>query len=99
MRRFVCLFIMIVPPLACAGVAEAAVTGVAGKPVCTHYEGAPPKAVTKTAPPVKAPAQAAVAASAPVAPAVSTRTSGDDMSDLRPHDSPRWQSFLPGMFR
>ncbi len=99
MRRLVCLFVLFVPSLVFAGVAHAAVAGASSKPVCSHYEGNLPKAVVAKAATPAVPASSAAVAATPAAPAVPVRASGGDLTELRPHDAPRWQSFLPGMFR
>lgn len=100
MRAFVSLLLLSSPLLACAGLARAAEPGQVGKPVCTHYEGvaAKPAGVRNKATGIGAAVGAAAAAPAPAA-ASGLRTLGGDSSDLRPNNAPRWQAFLPGMFR
>lgn len=84
----------------CAGAsAGPLVMQAKSKPVCDRIDNAP---VTSS---VKAPRRAPASASAslavmPVAidsPSIKSRDGGSD--EPRAHASPRWQSFLPGMFK
>ncbi|MBS0194762.1 MAG: hypothetical protein JSR34_10995 [Proteobacteria bacterium] len=100
MRNAIVLFVLIAPMLAFGGVAHAATRTEIGKPVCNHYDETAPKAATTHASPAPA---ASVAGAASVTPSVGSSSgmigSGGGSSELRPHDGPRWQAFLPGMFR
>lgn len=101
MRAFVSLLLLSAPLLACAGFAHAAEPGQpVGKPVCAHYEGAAAKAADSRGKPVAASSPTAAASTAVTASSGGgLRTLGGDGSELRPNNAPRWQAFLPGMFR
>jgi len=109
MRTFVLLLLFTMPPLAACSAAYAKTTAEIGKPVCTHYDDATKPeqratasagAVTSSSP---ATAGAAVATTAPstanAGSATTKQKSGGTSSMMRPHDAPRWQTFLPGMFK
>lgn len=101
MRAFVSLLLLSAPGLLCAGLANAAEPGLqAGKPVCSHYEGTtgtPVKPADSRAKPTSTNTAAGPAATATSGGGL--RTLGGDGSELRPNNAPRWQAFLPGMFR
>ena len=104
MRNLALLFVLAMPSLVCAGVAHAAASADVTKPVCTHYDDTSSKAADARATQAASGASATgtVTGSAPspvtMAPA-STIKSGGSPTELRPHNAPRWQAFLPGMFR
>lgn len=99
MRAFVSLLLLSAPMLACAGLAHAAEPGQVGKPVCTHYEGTATKPADTRNKPVSAAAASAASPSATPSSGSGLRPLGGDGSELRPNNAPRWQAFLPGMFR
>lgn len=99
MRTFVLLFVLALPALLSCSLARAAASGDLGKPVCTHYDDSASKATDAHAstaasgsanPGAAAPSSASLGASA---------RSGGSPSELHGHNAPRWQAFLPGMFR
>ena len=108
MRTFVLLLLFSIPPLAACGVAYAKTSTEIGKPVCTHYDDATKAERPATSAGV-APASSitvttvAVATAAPsiANPGSATikQKSGGTSGMMRPHDAPRWQTFLPGMFK
>ncbi|HTA65063.1 MAG TPA: hypothetical protein VK753_06125 [Xanthomonadaceae bacterium] len=101
MRTFVLLFVLALPPLAICGASYAKGSADIGKPVCTHYDDAASKATDAHTNAGAASAPVASASSATPAstiPAASAKTGGTS-SEMRQRNSPRWQAFLPGMFR
>jgi hypothetical protein len=105
MRTFVLLLAFAIPPLiACSGAYARTATDI-GKPVCMRFDDAakPASVVHATAVPAAPAAKAASlepAVHAPVANAMATQNKGGGASDaMRPRAAPRWQTFLPGMFR
>ena len=108
MRTFVLLLLFTMPPLAACSAAYAKTSVEIGKPVCTHYDDsakagqpATPAAVaTATSPATVSPAVATTAPSnAGAGSAATKQKSGGTSSMMRPRDAPRWQTFLPGMFK
>ncbi|MBS0211698.1 MAG: hypothetical protein JSR26_00775 [Proteobacteria bacterium] len=102
MRNTIVLFVLIAPSLAFGGVAQAATRGDVGKPVCNRYEEAAPKAAAHAAPTSSTASTVGAGTAANTSSGTATSGmigSGGGSSDLRPHDGPRWQAFLPGMFR
>jgi hypothetical protein len=108
MRTFVLLLLFSLPPLAACGVAYAKTSAEIGKPVCTHYDDAAKAQRSATSAGV-APANPTTVSSvaiATVAPSIvnagsatTKQKSGGTSGMMRPHDAPRWQTFLPGMFK
>jgi hypothetical protein len=109
MRNFILLLLFTMPPLVACGAAYAKTSVEIGKPVCTHYDDATKPEQPATSAGVAAPASStaianpAVATTAPstanAASAATKQKSGGTSSMMRPHDAPRWQTFLPGMFK
>jgi hypothetical protein len=107
MRTFVLLLLFTMPPLVACGAAYANTSTQIGKPVCTHYDDAtkPEQRATSAgvAPASSTAATPAIATSAPsnanAGSAAAKQKSGGTSSMMRPHDAPRWQTFLPGMFK
>ncbi|HEV2606608.1 MAG TPA: hypothetical protein VGT79_01375 [Xanthomonadaceae bacterium] len=108
MRTFVLLLLFTMPPLVACGAAYAKTTAEIGKPVCTHYDDAAKPAQPATSAGVATSSSTAavgpvVATTAPSVANVSSATtkqkSGGTSGMMRPHDAPRWQTFLPGMFK
>ena len=108
MRTFVLLLLFAMPPLVACGAAYAKTTAEIGKPVCTHYDDASKSAqqagvATAPATPVAATASPIVVATVPATASVKNASAqaktGGTSSMMRPHDAPRWQTFLPGMFK
>jgi hypothetical protein len=108
MRTFFMLLLFTIPPLVACSAAYAKASTEIGKPVCTHYDepAKPEQPVTSAG---VLPANASVTATpAVVATAPSTASAGSATTKqksggtsgmMRPHDAPRWQTFLPGMFK
>ena len=108
MRTFALLLLLTMPPLVACGAAYAKTSVEIGKPVCTHYDDAAKSAqqtVVATAPanPVVATASPVVVATTPaitnIRNASAQPKTGGTSSMMRPRDAPRWQTFLPGMFK
>lgn len=108
MRTFVLLLLFTMPPLVACGAAYAKTSAEIGKPVCTHYDDAAKSEQPATSPSVSpastiaavSPAIGATSVSTVTAASTSTKQkSGGTASMMRPHDAPRWQTFLPGMFK
>jgi hypothetical protein len=105
MRTLALLFVLALPPLAACGAAYAKASSAdIGKPVCTHFDDAAKSAdaSAKTDPGTASAANATNGtATSPMAaaPAQATIKSGGSSGALHQHSSPRWQAFLPGMFR
>lgn len=113
MRTFVLLLAFMLPVLgACSAASAKAPADDLGKPVCTHFDDAT-KATTlhvsavgvaavATAPVVPPTGAAAVAMSSSVvtgSAGVQAKDGGGTSGSVRPHGAPRWQAFLPGMFK
>jgi len=108
MRTFFLLLLFTMPPLVACSAAYAKTSTEIGKPVCTHYDD-PAKPEQPVAPAGVVPASStatvgpAVAATAPSSAisgsATAKQKSGGTSGMMRPHDAPRWQTFLPGMFK
>jgi len=108
MRTFVLLLLFTMPPLVACSAAYAKTSVEIGKPVCTHYDDS-----TKTEQPATSAGVVPASSAATASPAVATtapstasagsattkQKSGGTSSMMRPHDAPRWQTFLPGMFK
>jgi hypothetical protein len=107
MRNFALLLLLTMPPLVVCSAAYAKTSVEIGKPVCTHYDDAAKSAqqAVATAPvnQVAATTSPVVVATAPVTSGVKNASAqpktGGTSSMMRPHDAPRWQTFLPGMFK
>jgi len=108
MRTFFLLLLFTMPPLVACSAAYAKTTADIGKPVCTRYDDA-------TKPEQRATSTEAVSASATAtsSPAVATTgpitagtgniapqaKDGGTSGMMHPRTAPRWQTFLPGMFK
>jgi hypothetical protein len=113
MRAFALLLLLTIPPLVVCSAAYAKTSVEIGKPVCTHYDDAAKSArqsavVGASTNPVATTASATAvtpAIVATVSPVTSARNAsvqpktGGTSGMMRPHDGPRWQTFLPGMFK
>ena len=103
MRTFVLLFVLALPPLVACGTAYAKASSTdIGKPVCTHYDDAAKSAdASAKSDPGTASAATNGTATSPMAaaPAQPVVKGGGSSSAMHQHSSPRWQAFLPGMFR
>lgn len=103
MRTLVLLFVLAAPSLMFCCAARAAASADLGKPVCTHYDDSS-KAADGHANPAASGASTSTVAGSPapspggLSPAT-TAKSGGSASDMRARNAPRWQAFLPGMFR
>lgn len=100
MRTVILVGVLCIPSMVAFGNARAAAPVAVSKPVCAHYDETPASGRNNAA------TGTVVAASDATHPDTSVQTSpsllrsgGGSSSDLRPHDAPRWQAFLPGMFR
>jgi hypothetical protein len=105
MRALVLLFVFVLLAFVVHGVAYAKTPTDIGKPVCTHYDD--------NAKPAPRPNVEAGALPAPVAPpttayisttpttgnVTTTQAKGSSSGFMRPRSAPRWQTFLPGMFK
>ncbi|HTD28021.1 MAG TPA: hypothetical protein VK660_01390 [Xanthomonadaceae bacterium] len=115
MRTFVLFLALMVPPLVALGVAYGKSSTEIGKPVCTHFDDATKSAhhavggaattTSASTPPVNSASAATTAstttsttasAGSAVAPQIK---SGAATGSMRARGAPRWQTFLPGMFR
>ena len=76
-------------------------THVPSKPVCDRIDPAPAKSVAAVHEEVPAPVSGTVATTSATTPATTTatpaKTGGAGFGHA--HNTPRWQSFLPGMFK
>jgi hypothetical protein len=107
MRTFALLLVFTMPMLVACNAADAKVSNDIGKPVCTHFDDSA-KPVQRAG--VDAAAAPAGAVGTPVATTATATTvgasqpaaqvkGGGTSSLARPHGAPRWQTFLPGMFK
>ena len=102
MRIFVLLFIFMMPALAICSATYAKSPTEIGKPVCAHFDDnakSAPRASTSTE---AAATTTAIATNAnPSIPggAAPAQPKGGASGFARPHNAPRWQTFLPGMFK
>jgi hypothetical protein len=98
MRTFALLLLIALPPLLICGTAYAKSSTDFSKPVCSHYDDSA-KAASASADTTTAPA--ATNPAAPVAVAAATSATPPVKSGGTAHvrSAPRWQTFLPGMFR
>lgn len=108
MRTFFLLLLFAMPPLVACSAAYAKSTVEIGKPVCTHYDDAtkPEQRATSTdvasasSPGTGSPAIAATGPIAAGAGNVASQPKGGGTSGMmHPRTAPRWQTFLPGMFK
>ncbi len=113
MRTFALLLLLTMPPIVVCSAAYAKTSVEIGKPVCMHYDDATKSAqqsavaVASTSQVAATAAAPAIAATAPpgssarnalAQPSAQPKTGGTS-GMMRPHDGPRWQTFLPGMFK
>lgn len=98
MRHLVMLWVLALPSVLFCSNVFAATPAITGKPVCAHYDETAAASRRNDTPPA-ATAATSTRVDAGAATAPSLLRSGGGSSDLRPHDAPRWQAFLPGMFR
>ena len=100
MRTFVLLFVLTMPMFVVCSAAHAKASSDRdpSKPVCTHYDDA-----SKSADGNQTTANTATTTATSVWTATSTQPpakTGGSSSVMHQHSSsPRWQAFLPGMFR
>lgn len=100
MRTFVLLFVLTMPMFVVCSAAHAKASSDRdpSKPVCTHYDDA-----SKSADGGGSSTTATATSTTSALTATSTQTSvktGGSSSVMHQHNSsPRWQAFLPGMFR
>ena len=104
MRTFVLLIVLAIPLLVLGGIARAGAANDIGKPVCSHYDESASKssdthAMQQNANVAAAPGTSAGPSASTVLAPPPTAKSGGSPTELRQHNSPRWQAFLPGMFR
>jgi hypothetical protein len=109
MRTFVLLLVLMTPPLVVCGAAYAAKSTDIGKPVCTHFDDSTKSTQHATAEPASSaamasastpPANSSVASTTGAGSATTSQSkSGGTAGMMRPHGGPRWQTFLPGMFK
>ncbi len=107
MRTFVLLLVFVMPALGACSAASAQTTPVIGKPVCAHYDdAAKPAAHAASATAAPTAATTTVTASTGAVPASNASAVGamqpksggtDGFGHAR--SGPRWQTFLPGMFK
>ena len=108
MRTFVLLLALMMPPIVACSVVYAKTSSTdIGKPVCTHYDDAakPAHQVAAETAAIVAPALAATNSAAMTTAASGggsgpqSKGGGGTAGSMRPHGAPRWQTFLPGMFK
>lgn len=104
MRNFVLLLILAMPPLVACGAAHAKASADIGKPICSHYDDAIKAPAARAPSDAQADAAAPAAASPAATPAVAgtpvvAGKGGGTSSMTHTRAAPRWQTFLPGMFR
>jgi len=98
MRTLILMSALILSPLLVCGSVHAKPAGDLGKPICTRYDEA---SKSKDASANADQGNAATTGSDTMAATATTTTSkvGGTAGAMHQHSSPRWQAFLPGMFR